>query len=286
MANISTITYNGKVIAETEEAGNVVVTYGGKTIANMGAGETKTFSCNGKVMKTNLYIGAKTLLCEMSQMISDVIVAVKSAFPSAPSAYNLIGTYTSNTTWTAPEDGYFQIEVFGASGKGGSCYSQNTVGACGGGGGGGAYVCSRVKMKKGDTIVLVRGAVGSDTTATINSSLQNYSVMKATSGENGETSDDRDVGGAGGYGGYAHGGNYANEHGGDGGDGEGGVQYTNDGAGGVGGAAGYSGGNAGGKGGYIVARPKDYLYECDKRRPGSGKAGFIKIYRGNTNVVA
>lgn len=305
MANISTITYNGKVIAETEEAGNVVVTYGGKTIANMGAGETKTFSCNGKVMKTNLYIGAKTLLCEMAQMISDVIVAVKSAFPEAPSAYSLIGKYTSNQTWTAPEDGYFQIEVFGASGKGGAAdfnaASGGATGASGGGGGGGGYACSRVKLKKGDTVVIVRGAVGATSSATINSTLESYSTVSVTSGENGGDADcsrsninaSNVDAGTGGAGGTAYGGNYSNKSGNDGSTGGKDDVRKNEGPttinGGAGGSSGYTGGNAGGAGGKvrIIGWEKAESQEIDNMiySASSGKAGFIKIYRGNTNLA-
>lgn len=41
-------------------------------------------------------------------------------FPAEPSAYELIGTYTSSGSFIATENGWFQVEVFGASGNGGS----------------------------------------------------------------------------------------------------------------------------------------------------------------------
>lgn len=284
MANISTITYNGKVIAETEEPGNVAVTYDGKTIANIGAGETKNILCNGKVMKTNLYIGAKTLLCEMAQMITDIAIAVKSAFPAEPTAYNLIGTYTSSQTWTAPEDGYFQIEVFGASGNGGSTQRTDRYMYLGSGGGGGGYACSKgIKLKKGDTIALVAATAGSTSSATIKSSVESYSALSVTSGGNASNSTTSAVGAAG-AGGVASGGNYANVNGGNGTKGTTrnfvsfGTFY-----GGAGGATGYSGGNVGGQGGGLYYDTDGYEAIINLLSPGSGSAGFIKIYRGNTN---
>ena len=300
MANISTISYNGKVIAETEEPGNVVVTYDGRTIAEIVAGETKNILCSGKVMKTNLYIGAKTLLCEMAQMISDIVIAVKSAFPEAPTAYDLIGTYTASQTWTAPKDGYYQIENHGASGNGGSgqyyymsgyhpeigIYYWRAAGTGGGGGGGGKAV-SRVKMKKGDTIVINCGAVGATTTVTINSSIESYSVMQVTSGTNGgdgtAKSESSYSAGTYGAGGTASGGNYANANGNNG---ENGIAKRTASSeesavnGGAGGASGYAGGNTGGVGG---AGTHSNSRKTETYPGASGSAGFVKIYRGDTN---
>ena len=66
-------------------------------------------------------------------------------FPKEPASYEIISTYTAEGTFVAPETGYFQIEVFGASGKGGAgksyCkvvqYEPIDYAASGGGGGGG-----------------------------------------------------------------------------------------------------------------------------------------------------
>lgn len=298
MANISTITYNGNVISEAEEAGDVAVQYEGRTLATLSAGQTKTFLCNGKVMKTNLYIGAKTLLCAMNQMIADVVVAVKSSFPAAPSYYKLISKYTSSQTFTAPESGYFQIEVFGASGKGGNgyVYTQNmgTFGtsyrpASGGGGGGGGYSCStNIKLNKGDKVTLVCGAVGSASSATISSSLASYSKMNVTSGATGGTGTANSTtanGGTGGAGGKGSGGNKANLTGQTGTAGTGFTQGMSSSpalqTGGAGGACATNGtlgvgGNAGGKGGDA---------QTSASSGAAGSKGFIKIYRGNTNDI-
>lgn len=224
-----------------------------------------------------------------------VFAAIPSAFPAEPTDYTLIAKYTTSQTWVAPEDGWFKIEVHGASGKGGSAArdtstddDDNTIyqGGSGAGGGGSAYVCSAVKLKKGDVIALVCGAVGSDTTATVTSSVETYGSMKATSGANGGSAwwnngfPNGYNGGTGGVGGTASGGNVSNVNGGKGSNGsttdweE--SKSSVDAAGGTGGAPGHSDGNHGGTGGY--------LNNYSSYSAASGAAGFIKISRGNTNL--
>ena len=213
-------------------------------------------------------------------------------FPEEPSSYEQLALITSSQTWTAPENGWFQIEVFGASGNGGTgAQERNTSSTLyvgqGGGGGGGGYACSRVKLNKGDTVVIVRGAVGATSSATINSSVESYSQIQVTSGANGgngtaSKSNDAASGGRGGAGGTASGGNYSNRngHGGYSGD-----WWSGDFGKGTsyeipsGGDAGYDGGNVGGDGGYTKYAPMVF----NLKLPTYGKAGFIKIYRGNTN---
>ena len=196
-------------------------------------------------------------------------------FPNEPSAYNQLALITASQTWAAPEDGWFQIEDFGASGKGGDGYllSMNNVYASlsGGGGGGGGYACSRVKMHKNDTAVINIGAVGATTSVTINSTVESYSALSVTSGSSGENGANSSAGGVGGAGGTASGGNHANNNGGNGSKGtqnNGGLAI-----GGNGGAPGYTGGNYGGKG----------ADGANRNYGEAGKAGFIKIYRGNSN---
>lgn len=208
-------------------------------------------------------------------------------FPAEPTAYTLIEKYTTSQTWTAPETGWFQVEVFGASGKGGAgksyCkvvqYEPIDYAASGGGGGGGGYACSRIKMKKGDTIELVVGAVGADSSATIDSVVETYDIMTVTSGANGGDVSGNVVSykvGTGGTGGVASGGNYANANGGAGGNGN----KTGT-SGGKAGTAGYTGGNAGGTGGYGQT---NYTSKEATHAGKAGKAGFINIYRGDTNL--
>ena len=277
MANRATVTYNGKTISTEDRDGSFPVTYNGKTLATVGAGSSKTLKCSGKVMATDVVIGGKTLKCLGKLMATDIIVAVTSSFPSAPSAYNLIATYTSNQTWTAPEAGYFKIEVFGASGSGG----HGTVGmmnASGGGAGGGGYSCSSgVTLNKGDTIVLTIGGIGATTSAAVNSSHDNSydHTLQVTSGANGGDAITYSSPGGSGAGGVASGGKTTNANGGAGGAGVT-SSFMGTASPGAGGAAGYSGGNAGGAGGPGA--------KSGSNTPGgSGAAGFIKIYRGNTN---
>jgi hypothetical protein len=229
-------------------------------------------------MKTNVVVGGKTLNCAKYKMATNVVVSVVSLFPStAPSAYNLIGTYTSNQTWTAPESGYFQIEVFGASGSGGTG-TVGLVNASGGGGGGGGYSrSSGVTLNKGDTIVLTIGGVGATTSAVVNSSHNNSydHTLQVTSGANGGDSITYTTPGSGGAGGVASGGKTVNTNGNAGSKGQ--QSFASNASPGAGGTAAYTGGNAGGAGGTGLT--------SGSNTPGaSGKAGFIKIYRGNTNV--
>lgn len=211
-------------------------------------------------------------------------------FPAEPSAYELIGTYTSSGSFIAPEDGWFQVEVFGASGNGGSsAYKTFGTGsnkithlAGGGGGGGGGYACSRVKLREGDKVTYTVGSVSATSSANISSSIEAYNILQVTSGASGSkgtATTSSYTGGAGGTGGIASGGNYINNNGGSGGRGNSGYAYASgessgNGNGGAGGAAGYTGGRVGGKGADSTAGVTS---------PGSGSAGFIKIYRGNTN---
>lgn len=216
--------------------------------------------------------------------------------PPPPALYSeLIGTYTASQTWTAPEDGWFQIDVFGASGAGGTGaqyrvsaanYNFGTAGS----GGGGGYSCSRVKLKAGDTVELVVGqragtdSIGNWTYATdssvvINSTVEDYESMSVTAGGrggNGTATSSSAIGGSAGTGGVASGGNVSNINGSAGNKGVTIKRASENSASNdivVAGGAGANGAPAGGKGG------------VSNNRGGSGSAGFIKIYRGDTNLV-
>lgn len=238
-----------------------------------------------------------------SELDGQIASALTNAFPAEPSSYNLIGTYSSSQTFTAPEDGWYQIELFGRSGAGGkgAYYTGATLSmsaAGGGGGGGGAYCCSnKIKLNKGDTITIV---ISTTCTVTITASTgESYSVMTCTTGANGgagsATGSSSATGGSGGSGGSASGGNYANESGGTGSRGKTDTmrgtlsngQFGVSGSGGTGGSAGYTGGNTGGAGGKgeVYGSSSENLTKT-AQSGGSAKAGFCKIYRGDTNVVA
>lgn len=113
-------------------------------------------------------------------------------FPQEPTAYTeLVGTYTSSTTFTAPESGYYEIQLFGASGNGGTAACSNdgsssqypVVAYSGAGGGGGGVSASRVKLNAGDTVVLTLGT--GVCSAVINSTQGSYEDMKVTAGNAG-----------------------------------------------------------------------------------------------------
>lgn len=88
-----TITYNGAVISEAEETAPVTVQYHGSTIATLGAGESRTLSCGGKYMRSDLIIGSKTLSCGGKKMASDIGLAAE-----ADSVEDDIITYTGTMT--------------------------------------------------------------------------------------------------------------------------------------------------------------------------------------------
>lgn len=216
-----------------------------------------------------------------------VFAAVPSEFPAEPSDFALIGTYTSAQTWIAPEDGWYKVEVFGASGNGGSGvyeereYIGDTAESfSGGGGGSGGYASSVVKLNAGDVLSVSPGAQRATTTVTVDSAFDEYdhtiTVTAAAYGGNGQSANYGTPKLQGGAGGVASGGLTENINGNRGGNG------TNpDGmnaAGGYGGAAVVPGGNAGGSGATISGGVVSAF--------GKGAAGFVKISRGNTNVTA
>lgn len=220
-----------------------------------------------------------------------VFSAIPSEFPAVPDSYILIDTYTTSQTFTAPEDGWFKIELHGASGNGystdprpGQSYSDDSNGEdyiyTGGGGGGGAYVASIVKLKQGDIVELVCGAVYSDTIATITSSMETYNEMLAKSGGGGTLATNQKGQAAGGIGGTASGGNLSNVNGNAG---KNGVKASASSYGSIessaakGGVPGHADGNTGGNGAYLD-RGKRYAQTA-------GLAGFFKISRGNTNLA-
>lgn len=215
---------------------------------------------------------------------------IPNAFPLEPSAYELIDTYTNATTFVAPEDGYYQIEVHGASGAGGPNGKRGVsgdyiFGAGAGGGGGGGYARSIVKLNKGDTVTITALAVGSTATVYINSSIDIYPNILVSSGSTGKVPDAYTSGGTGGAGGVASGGTEENINGSKGSTGSNKKVTTysqSKATGGAGGAPGHTDGNKGGtgsQGGYNGSA------NVLSNNPGSGKAAFVKIYRGNTNVA-
>lgn len=229
--------------------------------------------------------------------------AIPMDFPHEPDSYSLIGKYTTEQTWTAPEDGYFMIEVHGASGNGGlpADYDYEDDGAsythvaCGGSGAGGGYACSIVKLRKGDTIVTSSFAVGSVATVYINSSVDVYSNILVSSGGNGgnaSANSSSGRGGAAGVAGDVSGGNISNIKGSNGVKGPyaNGVYSERNIACPAGGKAAHADGNNGGRGGGVHRSVGvTDVWNGSEWQPYKrtfGAAAFIKISRGNTNKTA
>lgn len=227
---------------------------------------------------------------------------IPSTFPAEPASYALIDTYTTEQTWIAPEDGWFKIEVHGASGNGGTDGTNGqwtsttevdgetvrfTVVKTGGSGGGGAYACSIVKLNEGDTVVLSSFAVGSVATVQIDSSQEQYAEILVKSGGNGGDGSTTSHGTAG-SGGTARGGNEENVPGNDGSRGVRADGFDYDAEEEdidladveplAGGTPGHVDGNYGGQSeGFTDGKQTAYA--------GAGKRAFVKISRGNTNIA-
>lgn len=214
----------------------------------------------------------------------EVVLWAINSFPSEPTEYKLIETYTTNYTFIAPEDGWYKIEVFGASGSGGNAkvYYDGDFGSgyfvyTGGGGGGGAYASSIIKLKAGDSVNISSLSVGDTASVSINSSIETYTTINVTSGKNGTNATTYSYG-QGGSGGTASGGQ-TNKNGSSGTSGDLGADTATEKVdGGVGGASAHVDGNKGGS-------AADASYRVPGS-PESGKPAFVKIYRGNTNVVS
>ncbi len=223
-----------------------------------------------------------------SNVSSDINVVT---FPPEPTEYVFMDTYTSSGTFIAPENGYFQIELFGSSGNGGKGHTYTSSSPFhyyfngGNGGGGGAYANSRVKLNKGDKITFTIGGVGATSSVVIKSSKETYANMQTTSGTDaGDITSTAHMDTCG-EGGVASGGNYQNINGEKGLIGQRNIVWsgTTRAVGGSGGSPGYTGGNVGGKGGDVYNKDGTSSANIEKYAGDSGKSGFIKIYRGNTN---
>lgn len=298
---------------------------GGKFYSNVGSGTFTAGSLTGEEISSdgstdniarkikNIYIGIDNKARKVKKAYIGIGGKARlfySSFPAEPTEYTLVNTYSSSTTYTATEDGYYKIILQGPSGNGGKAawygfdstdgYYYQCLGSGGGGGGAGCAI-SIVKMNKGDSVIYNHANVGNQASVYINSSIETYSNMLVSSGSNGgdgyTTRSDITLGtgntsggamyirgGAGGAGGIANGGQ-ENYNGGVGSYGE--YDYENykttfTMSGGAGGAAGYSGGRSGGTGGsatHTANKQNSTAYSG-----ASGSASFMQIYRGNTNV--
>lgn len=211
--------------------------------------------------------------------------------PGSESDYTLIETITSSKTWIVPEDGWYMVDVVSASGAGGSAWYQTYASTCacasGGGGGSGAYARSILSFNKGQSIPVTVGGIASF-----------GSYLSATAGSSGDDASSTASSVRGGSGGTAYGGTEANVQGNQGNPGtkvSGSMEAELSSGGGSGGSAGGLYPQRGGNG--------EQVGWTDTYDPGSGNVGpdrivwrtvstkgrgsnaFVKIFRGNTNVV-
>ena len=227
--------------------------------------------------------------------------------PSSIDDYTLIETYLTNGNFTALQTGWYKIEVFGASGNGGSPtlfeINNNDDGTVdviyyrAAGGGGGAYACDQVMLNAGDKLIITTGTPGNNTSVVFNATVEGQECkdIVAISGGNGTggTYADTRSNGIGGAGGTVTGGtiNAILKSGNAGETANGYTQsfttYENVDSGErlgmdacVGGASGIENGNKGGNGAnidYLVPEDNTYI-EIPYQ---NGKNGYVKIYLGN-----
>ena len=74
VTGIVSITYNNTVLASTEETMPCDIKYDGTVIGTIDLNQTKTLTCNGKLMTGNVDVGSKKLLTIAKVMLSDVTV--------------------------------------------------------------------------------------------------------------------------------------------------------------------------------------------------------------------
>lgn len=118
------IQYNGSIVSEVEETGDVLVKYNDvviKTFDGSVVGESSvTLPCNKKYMAGNITVGSKTLNCNKKMMASDIVITVNNPktgvhiFDSSRSDNFIFGSYiytmpsgsmtTSSTSWPHQAD--------------------------------------------------------------------------------------------------------------------------------------------------------------------------------------
>jgi len=193
---------------------------------------------------------------------------VPNVFPAEPTGWSEMQKYTTSTTFTAPEDGWFKFIGVAKSGEGGNSNTWTDPNGKrwrrgGGGGGAGGIVVSVFALTQGQTVTLTVGSY-----ATIQAQGQ---TATAGAGSDGYDAATGDSGGRGGRGGSASGGNLVNKAGASGGTGgfeigleEGGWAGTNS----------YEG--------YSTAAGMGLPSKNYKPNPAYG---YIVALRGNTNLT-
>lgn len=233
-------------------------------------GKTVQFTKVGQKNGANLYITVFLKNAAGSYFWSNgqTVNLVPNVFPAEPTGWSEMQKYTTSTTFTAPEDGWFKFIGVAKSGEGGNSNTWTDPSGKrwrrgGGGGGAGGIVVSVFALTQGQTVTLTVGSY-----ATIQAQGQ---TATAGAGSDGYDAATGDSGGRGGRGGSASGGNLVNKAGASGGTGgfeigleEGGWAGTNS----------YEG--------YSTAAGMGLPSKNYKPNPAYG---YIVALRGNTNLT-
>lgn len=251
----------------SESDGEVIVE---KEIDPMTASKTVDFIKVEQKNGANLYITVFLKNAAGSYFWSNgqTVNLVPNVFPAEPTGWSEMQKYTTSTTFTAPEDGWFKFIGVAKSGEGGNSNTWTDPNGKrwrrgGGGGGAGGIVVSVFALTQGQTVTLTVGSY-----ATIQAQGQ---TATAGAGSDGYDAATGDSGGRGGRGGSASGGNLVNKAGASGGTGgfeigleEGGWAGTNS----------YEG--------YSTAAGMGLPSKNYKPNPAYG---YIVALRGNTNLT-
>ena len=251
----------------TEADGEVIAT---ADIDPKVTGKTVQFTKVGQKNGANLYITVFLKNAAGSYFWSNgqTVNLVPNVFPAEPTGWSEMQKYTTSTTFTAPEDGWFKFIGVAKSGEGGNSNTWTDPNGKrwrrgGGGGGAGGIVVSVFALTQGQTVTLTVGSY-----ATIQAQGQ---TATAGAGSDGYDAATGDSGGRGGRGGSASGGNLVNKAGASGGTGgfeigleEGGWAGTNS----------YEG--------YSTAAGMGLPSKNYKPNPAYG---YIVALRGNTNLT-
>ena len=251
----------------TEKDGEVIAT---AEIDPKVTGKTVQFTKVGQKNGANLFITVflKNHVGSYFWSNGQTVNLVPNVFPAEPTGWSEMQKYTTSTTFTAPEDGWFKFIGVAKSGEGGNSNTWTDPNGKrwrrgGGGGGAGGIVVSVFALTQGQTVTLTVGSY-----ATIQAQGQ---TATAGAGSDGYDAATGDSGGRGGRGGSASGGNLVNKAGASGGTGgfeigleEGGWAGTNS----------YEG--------YSTAAGMGLPSKNYKPNPAYG---YIVALRGNTNLT-
>ena len=273
-------TYHETVVIQKVDSAPTSISDG--TEIYRGTGETTT--ANGLEQLVNYYFGVFTINTEggtRGPVVSDVY---SYDFPSEPTEFQEIQTFSESNTFTIPEDGWFLIVALGKSGNGGNGYGKvngykNVYLAGGGSGGTGSFCEYLLKGYKNQILTVTVDTVSSRI------DMLSESLISAGAGGNGSAPGEGSAGIAEGKG------ESICVNGKSGNPGESGNYSSARADGGMSSSSSYTSEiypslsfqTHSGAGGYANTNDGEHVTTSN----GSyGLAGYVKIYRGNTNTPA